>query len=380
MKKILLLAGAFVALIAQQATAAVTISLANGDDDGDSAKVVTYQQWKAAGGVKTSSLVPESVPLLSTMPNKIYQLSGPSSASSHTTTYRQRVMKWLGGGSVSMDRTLDPTAVYLIPRHSGMSQPWGLQLYDMATTGFPFWNGQAPPDTNSTAIANATWHRIVVPLIASGNQMRKYWVRVTTSSTIIGNSMFPVATNSANGQEIAFNSQYIAIDLGENGNLDSFQDPGTGQLVQAGDDTIHTSGFPSSLEGHYDTVLRFGSTIAVTVSDYASFASLKNEFASNNITLKVELVLKESDSETVLDSYETSAAVCKLAIAGLPNNVVRLTNVGGQTMLVNQLESRPDIQGSSWSVARPDMLPSGRFWDEPTDGMHFFRLRQAPGQ
>lgn len=383
MKKILVLAGALVALLAQQASATVNISLANGEDDGGTAaRVISYEQWKGAGGSSTKNISTE-VPLLTSNPNRIYQLSLASSDNSHTPQVRQNVMKWLSGLSVPMDRTYDPTAVYLIPRaSSGMASTSGLQLYDCASTGFPFWRGQTPPNTNNPMIVNATGHRDVCPVILSTNKVSKYWVRVTSTSPTIGNALFPVATNSTSGQEIGFNPQYIAIGPGGNGVLDSFPDPSTGQWVKVGDDEIFVSGFPSSagIDGHYKWVLRFGSTIAVTVTDYASFSALKNEFASNNIMLKVELLLKDGESEQVLDSYTVQAALPGLRIDSGTNSTVTLTVLGGQDMLVHQLETRPGLSGT-WTNAHDDLLQTGRSWAEiATSPMAYFRARQTSGQ
>ena len=326
----------------------------------------TVIEWQAAHPHQKldATFIP---PLISSRPEKVWIFSECASSSSYVGYSRTNLMALLSGLTVNMDRTYDPSAAYLVP-----TDAW--QLYDSATlTSIDFWDGVVSPA--DSRIANEHGSRMVFARIMK-NDVHKYWVRVTSSSTNVGSSMTAVATNSA-GAERQFNQNYLAINFGQNHVLESFPDPATKQWVQGGDDIVLEHGELPSLT-NYDVVIDFGSSEIITTADTTGLAGIKAEFASSYQWVKAELLYIDAGVTNVTDSYYVGEAIPSLVIdhSGKTNVVLKVT--GGQKMLVYVGQTSPTIRPPAWSLLHQDTFATGRSWIEPaTDLERYYRLYGA---
>lgn len=358
MKKLVMLVSVFVLLAsAPFAQAAAVIE----DEVGPPGVVVKSTGLKGAQSM--ASLSVETMPLLSEKPERIYLYSVCSKQSPYLLSSRTAVMKHLSGIPQSMDRSLAPWAPYMIPTN-------GWQLYDACSTAYTFWDGVNSPA--SPILANEKGHRIVAGLILRGD-VRKYWTRFSGTSTNFGGGMVNVATNSSDGLEIPFNSQFVGISFGADGQLDSYIRPEDGTWFVGEGDAVYNNGqIPST--NVYDVAIRFGANLTYNVAQPSGFDNLKAEFRAANQSFTAELIRKDGAVETVAHKVTIYSAIPAMSIGQDAVNVFLTVN-GGQKMLQYHCETSTSLNPAVWVSLNDDMVTTGRIWSEPKDSpKRFFRL------
>ncbi len=167
----------------------------------------------------------------------------------------------LGDPSVLADRSTNPAAWHEV-------LPFELQSFDFVTTSFGSWMGV----TTNPFAASEHGHRIVVSAYGR-SPVSQYDCGISSGIDQIGEPvLFKIGFNSATGAELAFNPQFVGIDLGPDGILQSGISRTTGEWIAQGDDHIYQSGLPSATK--YDIFLRLGATVAVNINGPSEFASL----------------------------------------------------------------------------------------------------------
>ena len=283
-------------------------------------KIIRLEQWKIEHHISANAKPALTFPLFGGEHVIIASLCA-SASPSRNQSYINACGGIFGYG-VPTDRTSFPSAWYLIP-------PNGLQWFDFVSTSFNSWLGSAAL-TNSATMGEFG-HRIIIHELGL-YPVKAYWLTVSSSVTNIGTSMLNVATNSYDGTEIAFNSNFIGINYGPNGVRDSFYDPSSNEVVVGGDDTVLTNGYPSA--SIYTAWERFGSTVSVNVSSTAAFNPIKDQFATTNQWFTATL----SRNGTVVESETVKEAVPSLSIAATLNPAqLTVTILGAQLDMGYQL-------------------------------------------
>ncbi len=232
---------------------------------------------------------------------------------------RANIMSELAGGTPLNDRTVNLSATHFL---NG-----SFQMYDGVSTTFPSWKGKVEGSMLGYG------HRILIPVAGAG-RVSQYWCRIsTTSSNYVAGNMFPIGTNS-NGAEIQFNQNFIGIDIGPNGILESSVNPSTGLLTRGGDDLLRTSGSPSNPLITYHYFIRLGATLAININSVGGFDPLRVEFsgAGTNLTITAELGMKnELGTFVPVATHKIVAAAAKMTVAK-NGNMVRFEMVDGQEL------------------------------------------------
>jgi hypothetical protein len=304
-------------------------------------KIISLAQWKSE-----HATAKDLTPAVLTFPQfggeHVVIASLVASASPNLTQSYINARGGIFGYAVSTDRTDNPPAWYLVPAN-------GWQWFDfVTTTGFNSWLGSAALTNNATM--GEFGHRFVIHELGR-YPANDYWLTVSSSVTNIPTTTLNVATNSTTGAEIAFNSNFIGINYGPNGVLDSFYDPSSGAIVVGGDDTVFTSGLPS--QSTYTAWWRFGSTVSVTVSSTAGFNPIKDQFAEANQWFTATL----SKNGTSVASETVTAATPSLAIVALNPTKTQLavTIQGAQLDLGYQLLTTTSLTPPEvWSQVYPN--------------------------
>ena len=270
-------------------------------------------------------------------------------------------MAALGGLSMPSDRVNDPAAAYFVPAD-------GWQLFDGVQTAYQSWLG-------SSTTTGQYGHRMVIST-AGRYPVSQYRLRVSSTATNYGSFNIPVGLASDGGSEIAFNQNFVGIDFGANGVLDSHIDQTTHLWVQVGDDKVLMSGKPST--SHYDWWYRFGAQLSATISDYTGFDPLKSEFVASVPTLTAELIVP-GGTERIAASRTIKAAQFRAVMSpnGTPGQV-RLKIEGGQSLLHSIVETSWGLLPTEWEPISQVLYGQGSELNftttGTTTGTMFYRL------
>ena len=278
----------------------------------------------------------------------------PASTSPSLIQLRANAMAGMVGMIVPTDRTVNPAAWYVVPDD-------GLQAFDGITTSFGSWMGK------SNTFPSERGHRIVVH-VSGKFPVSKYWVRVTVSAPPLVGGYFAVGTASANGSEIPFGPNFVGIDFGSNGKLDSTVNPSTGGVWQrGGDDVVFDNGqLPSQVT--YTVWYRFGSTTSTTINDASGFSGITAG------SLKAELVVREGGVDTIVVTKEVKAARPKISISKTSAESFEISIVGGQFLSLYEVLTSKRVEGP-WTLLHAGALP-GQVWSEDfSEPKRFFQLR-----
>ncbi|MFA6404670.1 MAG: hypothetical protein WCW03_01580 [Candidatus Paceibacterota bacterium] len=283
-----------------------------------------------------------------------------SSSSPNLAKSRVNAMAGMAGVSVETDRMTDSAAWYVIPNN-------GLQWFDPVSTTFKSWMGTT--NISSPFTGTEYGNRIIVHAFGK-YPVSNYRCRVASTITNIVTMEFPVGTNTTTGMEIPFNANFVGIDTGTNGLIESFYNPSIATWVVGGDDKVYSNGeLPSQVS--YDWWYRFGATVSIGATKPSDFNLIKTQFVPELQSLSVSLIKNsvEIGKKTVFEARP------KLLIGIYDQDSVIITVDGGQLWIPYQLWSIDNFTGASWSVYYQQALYSGQPVLVPKpDPMKYFRL------
>ncbi|OHA16757.1 MAG: hypothetical protein A3C79_00270 [Candidatus Taylorbacteria bacterium RIFCSPHIGHO2_02_FULL_45_28] len=290
--------------------------------------------------------------------------SGPALQSTNTPKFRLNTMAWLRGivSGIPMDRASDPAAVHPIPEN-------GLQWFDfITTTNFNSWMGTTT-FTNSATAAEKN-HRVIVA--AFGNYpVSDYWCRISSTLTNFVTTLFNVATNTTTHQPNPFSINFVGVDYGPNGQLESYPDPSIGNWVVGGDDRVFSNGEDPSTNT-YTRWFRFGATAVINVGSTEEFNGVKSQFVSGLQSFTAELI----KGGVVIDSKTVEEEKPTLHIEKYGDNSMIIGISGGQLWMNYKLLAATNLSRAPFLQFYSDSLHSGQSILMPitSDPERYFRL------
>lgn len=349
MKKII---WAFLALLSVHGYSQV-IEVYNGDDDVGAE--VTHRGGAAPaapGDVYVPTFLEAKLETLKI--SSLAALTSPNVVKSRANAMRAL----LGDPTILADRSTNPAAWHEV-------LPFELQSFDFVTTSFGSWMGV----TTNPLAASEHGHRIVVSAYGR-SPVSQYDCGIASGIDQIGEPvLFKIGFNSATGAELPFNPQFVGIDLGPDGKLQSGISKTTGEWIAQGDDHIYQSGLPSATK--YDIFLRLGATVAVNINGPSEFASL--DFGPGSYltaTLQVGAAVKAT--KTVKAPVPPPPGTPKLAIVRTDAGV-KVTVSDGADGVNYRLLTSASLSGP-W-VATEGTVKKGDNRPFPVStGTKFFRL------
>ena len=272
-----------------------TIEVYNGDDDVVVPNIRHGAAPAAPGDVYVPTFLEAKLETLKV--SSLAALTSPNVVKSRANAMRAL----LGDPTTMTDRDTNSAAWHEV-------LPFGLERFDFVTTSFGSWMGV----TTNPLAASEHGHRIVVSAYGR-SPVSQYDCGISSGIDQVGDPvLFKIGFNSATGAELPFNPQFVGIDLGPDGKLQSGISKTTGEWIVQGDDHIYQSGLPSATK--YDIFVRLGATVAVNINGPSEFSSL--DFGPGSyITATLQVGGAVKASKTVKSPVPPPPGTPKLAIA-----------------------------------------------------------------
>ncbi len=296
---------------------------------------------------------------------RIIPISGLSTASPHYGANKTNIMTWLKGGAAPTDRTVDPSAVWVLGQNFG---PGDMIL--SSSPSFPLFNGQANPIGIYTGERGQRGKWCVV--ITNSAPFSASQVYFAIESSFAGlNLTGQIAKNSANGQEIPY--QYILQGhwYGPDG------------IPNTADDVWYLSDSnPASSSTLVNELYYFGVTSSFSAGSVDDLNADKAVITDPNFYISCKYWVVDNSGATV-----ASAKQALPVPHTLPVRPVLLLSRSGNGFWVHMqtdtgkkyvLEQAPRLFGP-WTTVQDNFDFGSAFVSGGFDpGATFFRLRQMP--
>jgi len=324
------------------------------------------QPLREGSMIQVASVPTPSLPQVALLPERLMLSSLCASASSHVTQSRRNAMGGLIGMTVNTDAA-HPEGWYVVPTD-------GLQWHHLvASTTFALWRGKT---TGLTTLQSTERGNRVVIHAQGLYPVSSYTCRISSALTNVASVTFDIGRDSQTQAVIPFNINFVGLNFGPNGVIESTYDPETGIWTQRGDDIVYSNGeLPSSVS--YHAWVRFGATVVVTVGNPASMDEVKNQFITGSPNLTTELIRSGDTVDTQVVRAELPRLTIRPAAYSTNGSVteVFMNVVTAQDDVVYHFESTSTFT-DPWNeyfvqVRKGDTVRA----NVPSFGQTFFRLK-----
>ncbi len=306
-----------------------------------------------------------SLPVLAAKPEKVEIASLCSSGSPNLVASRLTAMNGLVGLPVNTDPA-DPTAWYVVA-----PDMWEWHNIVSLASASPnvMWRGKTSFLTPAQSAEKG--NRLVIHAMGQ-YPVSAYECEITTSLTNIATTRFFVGKDSA-GNELPFSANFVGLNFGANGILESTRNPVSGLWTQMGDDTVFSNNErPSAVQ--YNEWFRFGATAVITAGNLAAMDGVKAQFANGTPTFTARLI----KNGTEVHSKTVTEIQLRLRITpgpvGLESYDV-LTIIGGQDDERYHIEHSPEPNGP-WTEVDADLFNAQTVYVDRVPGQsRFYRAK-----